>query len=220
MAADPVAFTVTSDRGAAVEGRVLVRVVGRTSRGNIAWALVGAPIDSMLTAAGDAWAEFVHVEGYGRVYVFVAPEGMDRAASAWSTAGSGTVACGMYYGRVCVNGARVRGVTPDWGTRMAPGESVRVRYVAATRMVSVVWRGRSYDLSALPATADIAHMRFGVALYPGNSMRVTGASAGALCAQAGCVVRPCVLYSRCSWLFRSSQRTSSPRTCDLSCAPA
>ena len=74
---------------------------------------------------------------------------------------------------------------------MAPGESVRVRYVAATRMVSVVWRGRSYDMAVLPATADIAHMRFGVSLWPGNSMRVTGASASASCAQAGCVARPC-----------------------------
>ena len=62
---------------------------------------------------------------------------------------------------------------------MAPGESVRVRYVAATRMVSVVRRGRAYDLAALPATSDISHMRFGVALAPGNAMRVTGASAGA-----------------------------------------
>ena len=62
---------------------------------------------------------------------------------------------------------------------MAPGESVRVRYVAATRMVSVVWRGRAYDLAALPEMADVAHMRFGVALAPGNAMRATGASAGA-----------------------------------------
>jgi hypothetical protein len=174
----------------------------------------------MLTAAGDAWAEFVLVEGGGDVAVFVAPEGLDRAACAVSTAGSGTVACGMYYGAVSVNGALVRDSTPDWGARMAPGESVRVRYVAATRMVSVVWRGRAYDLAALPATADIAHMRFGVALGWGNSMRVTGASAGASCAQAGCVARPCVLDSRCSWLFRSSQRTSSSHTCDSSCAPA
>ena len=68
---------------------------------------------------------------------------------------------------------------------MAPGESVRVRYVASTRMVSVVWRGRAYDLAALPATADIAHTRFGVALYQGNSIRITGASAGASCAHAG-----------------------------------
>jgi hypothetical protein len=63
MAADPAAFTATSDQGAAVEGRVLVRCVGVTSRGFPSWALVGAPIESMLTAAGDAWAEFVLVEG-------------------------------------------------------------------------------------------------------------------------------------------------------------
>ena len=76
---------------------------------------------------------------------------------------------------------------------MAPGESVRVRYVAATRMVSVVWRGLAYDLAALPATADIAHMRFGVALHWGNSMRVTGASAGARASASGvaCAVRSC-----------------------------
>jgi hypothetical protein len=221
MAADPMAFTVTSDQGAAVEGRVLVRVVGRTSRGNIAWALVGAPIDSMLTAAGDAWAEFVRgVEGNGLVAVLVAPEGLDRAACAVSTAGNETVVCWMYNGLLWFNGALVRDSTVDWGARMAPGESVRVRYVAATRMVSVVWRGRAYDLAALPATADIAHMRFGVSLYPGHSMHVTGASAGASCAQAGCVARPCGRVLRCSRLFRSSQRISSPRTCDSSCAPA
>jgi hypothetical protein len=105
----------------------------------------------------------------------------------------------MYNGDVWVNGALVRASTPDWGAPMAPGESVRVRYVAATRMVTVVSRGRAYDLAALPATADIAHMRFGVALSRalilsrGNSMRVAGASAGASCAQAGCVARPCGL---------------------------
>jgi hypothetical protein len=178
MAADPVAFTMISDAGAAVDGRVLVRRVGRTSRSYVPWALVGAPIESMLTAAGDAWEEFVLVEGSGFVYVFVAPEGLDRAACALSTAGNGTVACSMY-GAVWVKGAWVRDNTSDWGARMASGESVRVRYVASTRMVSVVWRGRAYDLAALPATADIAHMRFGVALECGNSMRVTGSSAGA-----------------------------------------
>ena len=187
MAADPVAFTVTSDRGAAVEGRVLWRRVGHTSRGGWPWALVGAPIESMLTAAGDAWSDFVLVEGNGDVVVIVAPEGLDRAAAAVSTAENGTVACWMYNGSVWVNGALVRISTHDWGAlMMAPGESVRVRYVAATRMVSIVWRGRAYDLAALPATADIAHMRFGVALDVGNSMVVTGASAGASCAQAGC----------------------------------
>ena len=173
MDADPTAFITTSDQGAAVEGRVLVRCVGGTSLGDIPWALVGAPIESMLTAAGDAWSEFEHVEGDGLVFVFVAPEGLDRAACGVWTAGNGTVACGMYNGAVYVNGSRARYV-PDWGTPMSPGESVRVRYVAATRMVSVVWRGRAYDLAALPATSDIAHMRFGVELGPGNSMRVTG----------------------------------------------
>ena len=220
MADDPMAFTRTSDEGAAVGGRVLVRCVGATSLGRIPWALVGAPIESMITAAGDAWAEFVHVEGLGGVYVFIAPEGLGRAACAVWTAGGGTVACSMYNGAVWVNGALVRASTPDWGAPMAPGESVRVRYVAATRMVSVVWCGRAYDLAALPATADIAHMRFGVALWRGSSMRVTGASAGASCAQAGCVARPCGLASRCSCLLRSSQRTSSSHTCDSSCAPA
>ena len=220
MAADPVAFNMTSDEGAAVEGRVLVRWVGRTSRGSAPWALVGAPIESMLTAACDAWADFVLVEGGGHVFVFVAPEGLDRAACAFSTAGNGTVACDLYIGELRVNGARVRRSPPDWGARMAPGESVRVRYVAATRMVSVVWRGRSYDLAALTETADIAHMRFGVALGLGNSKRVTGASAGASCAQAGCGARPCGFASRCSCLLRSSQRTSSSHTCDSSCAPA
>ena len=63
MAADSMAFTMTSGAGAAVEGRVLVRGVGDTSRGGWPWALVGATIESMLTAAGDAWAEFVLVEG-------------------------------------------------------------------------------------------------------------------------------------------------------------
>ena len=110
---------------------------------------------------------------------------------------------------------------------MAPGESVRVRYVAATRMVGVVWRGRAYDMDALPATADIAHLRFGVALAPGNAMRVTGASAGAR--------RKCIRCRMCFWFLWSfhqvihaarvfacarTQRTTSCRTCDSSCAPA
>ena len=80
---------------------------------------------------------------------------------------------------------------------MAPGDSVRVRYVAGTRMVSVVWRGRSYDLAALPATADIAHMRFGVALGWGDSMRVTGVSAGASCAHGLC----CAAFRACFAMF-------------------
>ena len=37
-----------------------------------------------------------------------------------------------------------------------------MRYVAATRMVSVMRRGRAYDLAARPATADIAPMQLGI----------------------------------------------------------
>ena len=219
------AFNITSDAGVAVEGRVLVRGVGGTSRGEFAWALVGAPIESMLTAAGDAWSEFEHVEGNGYVIVLVASEWMDRAASVWSTAGNGAVACGMCNGAVFVNGALVRSI-PDCRTTMAPGESVRVRYVVATRMVSVVWRGRAYDLAALPATADIAHMRFGVALGAWNSMRVTGASAGT-CRKCfrwricGLVLAFPLCYSRGVCLPAcATQRTTSCRTCDSSRAPA
>ena len=91
---------------------------------------------------------------------------------------------------------------------MAPGESVRVCYVAATRMVSVVWRGRAYDLAALPATADIAHMRFGVALAPGNSMRVTGASAGARC--------KCIRVRMCSCFLLSFTMLFTRRVCSRS----
>ena len=220
------AFTMTSDQGAAVEGRVLVRYVSVTSRGFVPWALVGAPIESMLTAAGDAWAEFVLVVGNGWVYVLVAPEALDRAGSAYSTAGSGTVACGLFDGDVWVNGACVRGIPTDWGARIATGESVRVRFVAATRMVSVVWRGRAYDLDALPETADIARMRFGVALGGGNSMRVTGASADA-CRKCfrwricGLVLAFPLCYSRGVCLPAcATQRTTSCRTCVSSRAPA
>ena len=69
MAADPVAFTITSDQGAAVEVRVLVRWLGHTYRGLRSWALVGAPIESMLTAAGDAWGVRARGRRRGRVRV-------------------------------------------------------------------------------------------------------------------------------------------------------
>ena len=203
-----------ASEGAEADGCV-VRFESMTPHGCNPSARVGAPIGAMLTAAGDAWAAFVLVEGNGDVLVTASTEGSDSGAPP-----DGEVACSMNHGGVILNGAWAVEKCPDWGPPMAPGESVRVRYVAATRMVSVVRRGRAYDLAALPATADIAHMRFGVELYTGNSMRVTGASAGASCAQAGCVARPCGLVLRCSCLLRLSQRTSSSRTCDLSCAPA
>ena len=55
---------------------------------------------------------------------------------------------------------------------MAPGERVRVRYVHAMRMVSVVWRGGPTSWARC-WPADIAHTRFGVAVTAGNAMRIT-----------------------------------------------
>jgi hypothetical protein len=132
----------------------------------------------MLTAAGDAWAAFVLVEGNGDVLVTASTEGSDSGAPP-----DGEVACSMNHGGVILNGAWAVEKCPDWGPPMAPGESVRVRYVAATRMIAVAWRGRWYAMCELPATADIAHTRFGVILSAGNSIRLTGAStAGAFLA--------------------------------------
>jgi hypothetical protein len=62
---------------------------------------------------------------------------------------------------------------------MSAGERVRLVYVDATRMVRVIWRGISTDLVALPAAHDNESMRFGVSVATGNTVRVTGASAGA-----------------------------------------
>ena len=89
---------------------------------------------------------------------------------------------------------------------MARGETVRVRYVAASRMVSVVWRGREYDLAPLPAAWDASTYRFGVVVGAGNKMRLTGASpAGAPRARA---LRACGGVSRarrrvCARAFRA-----------------
>jgi hypothetical protein len=142
------------------------------------WALVGAPIKSMITASGDAWSDFVLVEGDGDVSLIIAPEGSIRANNVVEAFGWHTVVCRMINGAVIVNSIEKRSSTPDWVSRMALSESVRVIYVAATRMVRIVRHGQAYDLAPLPEYADIARMRFGVVLNRGNSMRVTGMSAG------------------------------------------
>jgi hypothetical protein len=202
------AFSMTSDAGAVVESRGLVRFVGCTSRSQIPWALVGAPIESMITAAGDAWSEFELVEGTGWGFVFVAPEGLDRAANAFS-AETGTVACELSGGTVWVNCTMMRLRPPDWGDLMAPGERVRLRFVEATRMVSIVWRGRAYDMAALPTTTNITHMRFGVALWVDQSMRITGASAGAC--SCACASVQLLCYSRGAFHAKRAQRSALPR---------
>jgi hypothetical protein len=201
MAADPT-FTITSDQGLIVEGRALVRWVSDSLCENDPWALVGAPIESMITAAGDAWAEFVLVDGNGDVYVIVAPEWIDVAACAVSVRGYDVVTCFLGTGSALVNGAPVRTRTPDWGDCMSPGDIVRVRYVTASRMVSVMRRGRAYELAALPTTADIAHMRFGVVLTYGNAMRVTEVSGGTPGARAIRRIRRAA-DARGTWLWCS-----------------
>jgi hypothetical protein len=166
-----------ASEGAEADGCV-VRFESMTPHGCNPSARVGAPIGAMLTAAGDAWAAFVLVEGNGDVLVTASTEGSDSGAPP-----DGEVACSMSHGGVILNGAWAVENFPDWGPPMAPGESVRVRYVAATRMIAVAWRGRWYAMCELPATADIAHTRFGVILSADNSIRLTGAStAGAFLA--------------------------------------
>jgi hypothetical protein len=122
MDTDPMAFTITSDTGAAVEGRVLVRWVGDTSWGNDPWALVGAP-KSMITASGDAWSDFVLVEGDGGVSLIIAPEGFIRANNLVEAFGWHTVVCRMINGAVIVNSIEKRSSTPDWVSRMALSEA-------------------------------------------------------------------------------------------------
>ena len=127
--------------------------------------------------------------------------------------------CGMGGGGVVVDGSLVRGSTPDWGGPMARGESVRVRCVAATRMVSVVRRGREYELAALPATWDMKRLRFGVRVSSSNTMRLTGASAaaGASCARARvCVVRVARAHRGvCVRALRVCARATAARCLDL-----
>jgi hypothetical protein len=140
-----------------------------------AWALVSACLPAMLSAGGSAFAEFLLEAGGGHVALLVAPDWMDPTKGTW--AGSGEVMeCWMVDGGVIVDGSRVRDCTSGWGAPMAPGETVRVRYVAATRMVSVVWRGEEYELRALSTSCDVACYRFGVGVSRGSTLRLTGAS--------------------------------------------
>ncbi len=199
--------------GAGGEGPVVTRV-SSTLDCDDPWALMSTPLASMVTAAGDAHADFLLEEGDGVVAaVLVASDSMDRTKGA--KAGEGHVmACAMRDGAVWVDWSYVRGGTPGWGDRMARGESVRVRCVAATRMVSVVWRGREYELAALPATWDMTRYRFGVLVGVSNTMRLTGASAaaGASCARA---------HVCCTCRARAPRRVRAcvARVCPCHCRP-
>ena len=206
----------------------MLRCASRTPDGFPPWALFGVPIAAMLTPAGIAWIEFVLDKG-NDVFLLVAPETLDRSKGVWGTQRHG-VLCRMWNGCVFLDRDSVRGRSAGW-IRLFVRERVRLVYVAATRMVSVVRRGVSVDVVALPAAHDIAATRFGIALDDVNVARITCSSAGA-CVRA-CLRRvhelwvlcSCVICARARCATRreeacTSQRTTSCRTCDSSRAPA
>ena len=146
----------------------------RMPDGNNPWALAGAPLAAMMSLNGEAVIVFVLVEGSDYVRVLVAPETLDPAAGAGG-AGRHVMQFWMEDGGVFFNGECVRASGPDWFA-MSCGDDVRVCYVHATRMVSVAWRGQTYELCPLPAACDAAHYRFGVAVGPGNTVRIADVS--------------------------------------------
>jgi hypothetical protein len=165
--------------GAHGEGAVVSCAFGTLDCLGWPWALAPVPLAAMGTARGDAFADFILESGNGIVYVIVAPDSMD--VTQWAGAGGGhVISCNMCTGLVYVGAAAVRAGPPGWGAHMAPGERVRLRYVAAARMVSVVWRGEEHELLPLPAACDVSHYHFGALLTGGNSVRLTGTSAGEL----------------------------------------
>jgi hypothetical protein len=150
-------------------GGAVVRFVAHAPDHDWPWALVSSCLATMVSGAGDAHADFLLEEGDGAVAVI--PRG-----TALIVGGGYVIRCVLVVGGVYVGGQTVRGSTRGWGAPLSPGETVRLRYVSATRMVSVVWRGVEHDISELPATVDVAHTRFGVAVSRGNAMRLVSAS--------------------------------------------
>jgi hypothetical protein len=158
----------------------------------IPWALVNVPVASMLAADGTAWFEFELLRGNHDVAVLLARDSLDKARGVTDQESHG-VCCHLTTGRVTLDGADVRGPWGDaWGDPITVCEVVRLVYTHATRMVSIWWRGRgvvdlwcrrNIDLSALPATHDIARMRFGVMMRWGNAMRIIGSSASGDCGE-------------------------------------
>ena len=187
-------FTIAGT-GAVVDGAVVRHGPSWTDDG-LAWALFGMPIAAMLSPSGDAWIELVLVGGDGFVALLVAPETMNSDSGAWE--GAHGVKCYATDGWVRADGRTVRDSTDGWGARMAVGESVRIVYLEATRMVSVMWRGAPIDLVALPAAHSIAVTRFGVDLDRGNAVRITGSSAGTRRARCAVVVRRALPCSACA----------------------
>ncbi len=177
------------------------------------WALVSHPLSAMTSAEGAAYADFLFEAGDGDVGVLIAPDDMDPMAGAGAVGGQ-IAFCGMRDGWLWLDGSTVRGETPGWGAAIAPGETVRVRYVAATRMVSIVWRGREYDLAPIPW--DLSHHRLGVRGRVHNRMRLTGASVPGVRARVApaCVFRPELLCAQSA--SDKIARFATSLTCEVS----
>ena len=180
MAASAISFGIRSS-GVGGEGTVVTWTSRTTSGSAYPWALTSVPITKMMSVAGEAFVEFLLEAGDGLVWVLVGPDSISPTARARGR--DCVLWCSMLDGRVGIGWSEVRGGTEGWGARLTAGESVRVRYVHAGRMVSVAWRGRETTLAALPPTWDISHMHIGVELSSGNTVRGTGASAPGACAR-------------------------------------
>ncbi len=110
------------------------------------------------------------------VGVLLAPVTIDVSAMA-SAPGQRAMYCYLWDGAVYLDGGAVRGYTPGWGVEMARGETARVVFAAATRMLNLVWRGREIDLAPAPlSAAALGEYGFGVVRGVGNAMRVVAAS--------------------------------------------
>lgn len=156
-------------------------------------AFLGASLAELLTPEGEAFAEFLLEED--TEFVDLCVQNDVKEDGAFFLVGGHSVTCSTRRGCVTRDGDTVREATHDWGARMKPGDIARVRYVAATRMISVLWRGRLHELAALPAGCDVAHTYFGVKFDRGARIRVTATSAertavlppGACLRERGCV---------------------------------
>ena len=156
-------------------------------------AFLGASLAELLTPEGEAFAEFLLEED--TEFVDLCVQNDVKEDGAFFLVGGHSVTCSTRRGCVTRDGDTVREATHDWGARMTPGDIARVRYVAATRMISVLWRGRLHELAALPAGCDVAHTYFGVKFDRGARILVTATSAertavlppGACLRERGCV---------------------------------
>lgn len=155
-----------------------MKYVHRTADNLWPWALVPWPLTVLLSAWGDAYVEFELEEGDGECDLIVAYDAMDKTIGphmdpTFPGPYAPLLLCRMSNGKYEL--ARAGGDFTPWRS-MEKGDIVRVRFVAATRMVSVVWDGEEHRIGALPTKWNAANYRFGVILGEGNTMRLVGSS--------------------------------------------